>query len=190
MTNSYSVAVSGGRSGEGPRRKQTSMGPQCKTPALSPVWRKVSCCSYWKSDWSLTYQYWGNTQLNNNKRARLWNCCSLGLQTASLSSRTSCYAAHWVLDGTSSSFETLCVMRVALLQNISAFQGSFLHAQVLLPSLSLPRPPEGRPPPIQDEETGVLSPSRSTSTANLPGRWQPECDKSICPGLNLYANLK
>lgn len=43
----------------------------------------------------------------------------------------------------------LCVMRVALLQNISAFRGSSLNALVLLPPLSLPRPPEGRPPPIQ-----------------------------------------
>lgn len=38
--------------------------------------------------------------------------------------------------------------------------------------------------------TGVLSPSRSTRAANLTGRWRLECDKSICPGLNLYANLK
>lgn len=87
----------------------------------------------------------------------------------------------------------LCVMRAALLQNISAFQGSLPHGPT--PSSppttpALPRPPEGRPPPIRAWETGVLSPSRSTSTANLPGRWQPECDKSICPGLNLYANLK
>lgn len=47
------------------------------------------------------------------------------------------------------------------------------------------------PPPLPiGAQTGVLSPSPSTSRANLAGRWRLECDKSICPGLNLYANLK
>ena len=62
----------------------------------------------------------------------------------------------------------------------------------LLPAHAAAPPPpiyHQRPPPI-GAETGVLSPSHSTSTANLPGRWRLECDKSICPGLNLYANLK
>lgn len=50
-------------------------------------------------------------------------------------------------------------------------------------------PASAAPPPIP-ARTGVLSPSRSASEANLARRWRPECDKSICPGLNLYANLE
>ncbi len=48
------------------------------------------------------------------------------------------------------------------------------------------------PPPVvlNEAETGVLSSSHSVSEANLGGRCRLECDKSICPGLNLYANLK
>lgn len=75
-----------------------------------------------------------------------------------------------------------------LLQNTSAFQE--IHPPTK--SSSHPTPvlfPSPGPPPV-GAETGVLSPSRSTSTANLAGRWRLECDKSICPGLNLYANLK
>lgn len=104
---------------------------------------------------------------------------------------------HRVLDGASSSFET--EGQGSLLQNTSAFQEIHPRARSSS-SHPTPVPPHHhhhptttiyhqRPPPI-GAETGVLSPSHSTSTANLPGRWRLECDKSICPGLNLYANLK
>lgn len=58
-------------------------------------------------------------------------------------------------------------------------------------SISLP-PFSCCPPPVvlNKTETGVLSSSHSVSEANLGGRCRLECDKSICPGLNLYANLK
>ena len=55
--------------------------------------------------------------------------------------------------------------------------------------LSVSATPSPPPPPIR-ARTGVLSPSRSASEANLARRWRTECDKSICLGLNLYANLE
>lgn len=139
---------------------------------------KITLKSYMPVLWQHSTKQWQTS-------ARLWNSCS---RVCKLCDSGAAFPA--VPPTESWHLIIICAMKVALLQNILAFQGSFPYALVLLPLPSLPRPPEGRPPPIQAEETGVLSPSRSTSTANLPGRWQPECDKSICPGLNLYANLK
>lgn len=76
----------------------------------------------------------------------------------------------------------------------AALRGSFLQLELrFCGQLRISLPPFSCcPPPVvlNKAETGVLSSSHSVSEANLGGRCRLECDKSICPGLNLYANLK
>lgn len=77
----------------------------------------------------------------------------------------------------------------AVLDGASSSSEALGRSSFIAEHLSVSFPASSTPPPIP-AQTGVLSPSRSASKANLAGRWRPECDKSICPGLNLYANLK
>lgn len=121
------------------------------------------------SFWTVTHQ---KSKVPPTKKQLLFpNSMNHQLTTAQSST------THRVLDGASSSFE-------------AAGRDVYCRTPQHFRKNLRPPGPSPHPRPPTATKTGVLSPSHSASTANLPRRWRLECDKSICPGLNLYANLK